>query len=80
MKLLKRQFNVLDTKVSTLDKKIPDPHIFTYINQNNTNKQNLEKKNGGDNKKIPGVSGLVAIAILNTKLRGVENNTPAFSY
>ena len=37
-------FNTLKTKVNNLHKKIPDAITFIYINQHNTDKQNLEKK------------------------------------
>ena len=37
------KFNTLKTKVNKLEKKIPDATTLIYINQCNTNKQNLEK-------------------------------------
>ena len=37
-------FNTLKTKVNNLHKKIPDAITFIYINQHNTDKQNLQKK------------------------------------
>ena len=39
------KFNTLKTKVNSLEKKIPDTTNYIYINQYNTDKQNLEKKN-----------------------------------
>ena len=39
------KFNTLKTKVNSLEKKIPDATILIHINQYNTDKQNLEKKN-----------------------------------
>ena len=39
------KFNKLKKKVSKLDK-IPDATALIHINQYNTDKQNLEKKNG----------------------------------
>ena len=39
------KFNTLKTKVNSLEKKIPDTTNLIYINQYNTDKQNLEKKN-----------------------------------
>ena len=36
------KFNILNTKVNNLEKKIPDPSI----NQYNTDKQNIVKKHG----------------------------------
>ena len=38
------KFNTLKTKVNSLEKKIPDTTNYIYINQYNTDKQNLEKK------------------------------------
>ena len=37
--------NTLKTKVNSLEKKIPDATTLIHINQYNTDKQNLEKKN-----------------------------------
>ena len=39
------KFNTLKTKVNNFDKKIPDATTLIHINQYNTYKQNLEKKN-----------------------------------
>ena len=39
------KFNTLKTKVNSLEKKIPDATTLIHINQYNTDKQNLEKKN-----------------------------------
>ena len=39
------EFNTLKAKVNNLDKKIPDATTLIHINQYNTDKQNLEKKN-----------------------------------
>ena len=38
------KFNKLKTKVSKLDNKIPDATALILINQDSTDKQNLEKK------------------------------------
>ena len=38
------KFNTLKTKVNNLENKIPDATTLIYINQYNTDKQNLEKK------------------------------------
>ena len=38
------KFNILKTKVNSLEKKIPDATTLIHINQYNTDKQNLEKK------------------------------------
>ena len=42
----KTKFNTLKTKVNNLEQKIPDGTTSVHINQCNTDKQNLEKKNG----------------------------------
>ena len=42
------------------------------MNQYNTDKQNLEKKIGDVDKKIPDTSGLVTTAVLKTKITDVE--------
>ena len=39
------RFITLKTKVNDLEKKIPDATTLTHINQYNTDKQYLEKKN-----------------------------------
>ena len=46
------------------------------INQYITDKQNLEKKIGEVDKKIPYTSGLVTIIDLNTKISEVESKIP----
>ena len=38
------KFNILKTKVNSLEKKIPDATTLIHINQYNTDKQNLVKK------------------------------------
>ena len=38
------KLKILKTKVNEIDKKILDATTLIYINQYNTNKQNLEKK------------------------------------
>ena len=45
------KFNTLKTKVSNLDKKIPDATTLIHINQYNTEKQKLEKNIGDVDKK-----------------------------
>ena len=42
----------MKTKVSNLEKKIPDGTTLIHVNQYNTDKQNLDKKNGDVDKKI----------------------------
>ena len=39
------KFNALKTKINNLKKTIPDATTLIHMNQHNTNKQNLEKKN-----------------------------------
>ena len=51
-------------KVSKLDKKNFDATSLIHINQYNTDKQNLEKKIGDVDKKIPDINGLVTAAVL----------------
>ena len=41
----KTKFNTLKTKVNLLDRAIPNATALIHINQYNTDKQNLEKKN-----------------------------------
>ena len=45
------KLNTLKAKVNTLEKKTPDATTLIHINQYNTDKQNLEKKNGDVDKK-----------------------------
>ena len=45
------KFNTLKTKVNNLEKRIPDTTALIHINQCNTDKQNLERKNGDVDKK-----------------------------
>ena len=47
-----------------------------HVNQYNTGKQNLEKKIGDFDGKIPGVSGLVTATVLNTKISEEQNKIP----
>ena len=49
--------NTLKTKVNNLEKKICVATTLIHINQHNTDKQNLEKKIGDVDKKIPDTSG-----------------------
>ena len=65
-----RKFNTLKTKENKLDKKITT--TLTHVNQCNIDKQNLKKKIGDVNKKIPDVSELVTVTVLNTKIKEVE--------
>ena len=70
------KFNILNPKVNSLEKKLPDAATLIHINQYNTDKQNLEKKIKDIDKKIPDMSGLVTTTILNTKFIEVENKIP----
>ena len=45
------KFNTLKTKVNNVEKKIPDATKLIHVNQNNTDKQNLQKKPGDVDKK-----------------------------
>ena len=45
-------------------------------NQYNTDKQNLQKKIGDVETKIPDVSGLATTTVLNTKIGEVERKIP----
>ena len=69
-----RKFNTLKTKVNKLDKRIATTLI--HVNQCNIDKQNLKKKIGDVNKKIPDVSELVTVTALNTKIKEVEKKIP----
>ena len=68
-------FNTQKTKVNNLEKKIPDATTLIYINQYDTDKQNLEETLEMI-KKIPDTSGLVTSTVLNTKISEVENKKP----
>ena len=69
--LKKRKFNTLKTKVYNLEKKIPDATTLIRINQCNTDTQNLEKKNGDLDKKVPDTIGLVTTTVINSKISKV---------
>ena len=75
------KFKRLKTKVNSLEKKIPDATtdaILIYINQYNTDKQNLEKNTRYVHKEIPDTSGLVTTTVLNTNIREVEDRIPNY--
>ena len=55
-------------KVNNLENKIPHAATLIHANQYNTDKQKLEKKTADVDKKIPDVSNLVTITVLNKKL------------
>ena len=63
----------MKAKVNHLDKKITDATTLVHINQYNTDKQILERKNGDVDRKIPDTSGLETTTVLNTKIREIEN-------
>ena len=73
MKLLKYKIQHTKNISNSLEKKIPDAATMIHINQYNTDKQNLEKKIGDADQKIPDTSGLVTTTVLNTKVNEVEN-------
>ena len=67
--------NTLKTKVNNFEKKIPDATTFIYINQYNTDKQNLDKKIEKMLIKIPDISVLTTTTVLNTKIsEGTKRN------
>ena len=71
------KFNTLKTKVNSLEKKILGATTLILTNQYNINKQNLARKIGGVNKKIPDASGLVTTTVLNTKISEAEDKMPS---
>ena len=66
-------------KKKKIDKQTSDMTTLIYINQYNTDKQNLEHKIGDVNKKIPDIRRLLTATALNTKIIKVKNNIPAVS-
>ena len=71
IKLKKKIFNTLKTKVSYLENKLPDATTLIHIHQYNTDKQRLEKQLEMLLKK-PDTSGLVTLSVLNIKMNEVE--------
>ena len=63
----------MKTKVSNLEKKIPDGTTLIHVNRYNTDKQNLDKKNGDVDKNIWTRSDLVNTSVLSTKISEVEH-------
>ena len=61
------KFKTLKTKVSNLENKILDTTILIRINRYNRYKQNLEKRLGDVDKKIPDTSGLVIKTVFKYK-------------
>ena len=60
------KFNKLITKVRNLGNNIPNASVLLQKNQYTTDKELGEKRGDGENK-LPEVSDLVTIAVLNTK-------------
>ena len=58
-----------NTKFNTLKSKVHN----SKINQCNTDKKNLEKKIGDNDKKMPDTSDLLSTTVLYTKINKVEN-------
>ena len=58
-----------NTKFNTLKAKVHN----SKINQCNTDKKNLEKKIGDNDKKMPDTSDLLSTTVLYTKINKVEN-------
>ena len=69
----------MKTKVSNLEKKIPDGTTLIHVNRYNTDKQNLDKKNGDVDKNIWTRSDLVNTSVLSTKISEVEHKIPSDS-
>ena len=65
----KTVYNKLKAKLNKLDKKITNATILIHINQYNTDKPNLDKKNRNIYKKIPDVTVLVTLVFLIQKLK-----------
>ena len=63
-----KNISTLNTKVNSLEKKIPDLNTLFQINQYNKDKQSLQKKIVIFIKKIPDVSGLSITTVLTTVL------------
>ena len=61
------KFKTLKTKVSNLENKILDTTTLIRINRYNRYKQNLEKRLGDVDKKIPDTSGLVIKTVFKYK-------------
>ena len=72
----KSNINILEIKVNNLENKIVDGTIIIHINQYNTGKQNLERKIGYVDRRIPYPSGLLTTTVLNTKISEGENKIP----
>ena len=70
------KFDTLKTKVNKLYKKILDATTLIDINKYKTVGQNLERKNGDADKKIPYVSGSVTAIILDTKIKENDIKIP----
>ena len=49
------KFSTLKTKITKLEQKILDPNTLIRINQHNSDKQNLERKNGDVDQEIPNI-------------------------
>ena len=59
--LKKTVYNKLNTKVNSLERKIPDAITLIHKNHYNANKQNLEKTIGNFENEVPDISGLVTL-------------------
>ena len=73
------KFNKLNTKVISLENEIHDTTTLIYINQYNTDRKSLEKKQQMLIKKVHDISDLVTTTVLNTKIGKVENKILDFS-
>ena len=70
------KFNTLKAKVNNLERKTFDSTSLIHINQYNTDKQNLDKKNWRCWQKIPDTSGSVTTTVLKTEINEFENKIP----
>ena len=75
----KTVYNKLNTKVNSLQKKIPHASTLIQTSQYNTDNHNLDKKIGDVGNKIPDISDLATTAVLDTKIGNVENEIPDVS-
>ena len=66
------KFNTIKTKLNNLEKKIPNAFPLIHINQYNTERQNLERKNGGVRYEID--TSRYDLIILNTfsRVNGIK--------
>ena len=71
----KTLYNILNIKVNTLEKKIPDVHFNS--NKSIQHRQNCRRCRLEN--EVPDISGLATAAVLNTKIGGFEHKIPDVS-